>query len=170
MMFRHLFICLVIFISLSAYSEYGNLIGTNQTVTLLAGETFKILAHGQTGDNPTAEAAFILTLENENEVPFFPVRKDYAMDSNLDIIVGPCTIRMDSNNGYDWDYWCSYYIERNHNDLSVQNVSRIPVSSSSGINIILEKSSNLIDWEPVYSSSIDQTSNPEYIRTRVVNN
>ena len=170
MSIRSLFICSVLFFSFNSYSEYGNLIGTNKSVTLISGETFKILANGRTGTFSMNPAAFKLTLETGEEVGFSPILKEYANDSNLDIIVGPCTIRMASNNGYDWDYWCSYYIERHHNDLSIQNVSRIPVSSSSGINIILEKSSNLIDWEPVYSSIIDQTNNPEYIRTRVVNN
>ena len=152
--------------------EYGSLLGSAQSVTLSEGETLTVMAnnfnnYGVSSDD--INLSFPPNYDMYVGLDFFAI---YSGSQNTDVnastpyfgtIVGPCRIQLTQTGKY-----CSYKITRHEVTASPMNIVSLPSDNNGDVELLIETSTDLLTWTPVYSGSAGTSNNAAFFRTRLI--
>lgn len=159
-------------VGVTAEVEYGSLMGIEQSVTLDAGETFTVMANNfqymETGAGADLQVYSPPSSESFIRLSFYwPAgRVDLLKISttpDFGTIAGPCKIQLGSA-----DRYCSYKITRHEVSASPMNIIALPEDNNGDVELLIETSTDLMSWTPVYSGSAGTSNNAAFFRTRLI--
>ena len=160
--------------SLSAV-EYGNLTDPSQEILLNDGDTFVVLASSQnSGGNEGHNYGISVEVDGTLHILYFSdlngfQYSDYdnygvsSTSKETRTICGPGKVSINGN------FFLSYELKRaaqyQNNNINIVSVPS-DVQGAGTHNIVVETSSDLINWTPVHSSAISGGSEA-FVRTRI---
>ena len=164
-------ICLFIALTTTTMAEleYGSLIGSTQSITIASGETFTLLANNFNERYPSSTDIKVYSPpSNETYVSlqlykYSSYHLKNAVNPNFGIIAGPCKIQLSGADGY-----CSYKITRHEVTASPMNIIALPSDNNGDVDVLVEASTDLITWTPIYSGSAGTSNNAAFFRTRLI--
>ena len=156
--------------------EYGSLHGSTQSVIVEVGETFTVLANNFNALNlQDIEISFPPDYTTTVDLDFYIYNSDASGQiftknnyiENAGIIVGPCKVRLLSAARY-----CSYKVTKPDAMASStpMNIISLPDDNNGDVELLIESSTDLQSWTPVYSGSAGMSNNAAFIRTRLIQN
>jgi len=165
-------ICFGLVAGAIAEVEYGSLMGNAESVTLAAGETFTLLANNFNKGggainlySPPSANSYIELDYYYHQTAAYDSRTFHATLGNYGVIAGPCRIELSSSSGY-----CSYKITRHEVTASPMNIISLPDTNNGDVDVLIESSTDLLSWTPVYSGSAGTSNNAAFFRTRLIQN
>lgn len=163
-------------------AEFGYLYcqGSNtvsKSIILHPGDTFTPLASKALAYYSDNDVLIKTTLSDGTVLNIKTSTSSYGSDINR-TICGPCTVaitrmrdRLDLPEYHPGDFaYCSYRIDRAANTaLSPANVISLPADANGNMQVIVETSTDLLEWQQVYSFTHNNAEGTgRFFRTRII--
>lgn len=168
----------LIFATTTVADEYGYMYAkineTSADVQLMAGDKMVVLSTSMESGNeevsvsirlPDGELFIITPYIRYGNVSASSEEAKGSKPQEGRTIAGPCAVFIDGGPSY-----AAYRIVRAaHNSIQPSNVISLPADINGDMQVIVETSINLLDWDQVYSFTHDSTdSSSRFFRTRVI--
>ena len=146
--------------------EQGYLSGTN-TLTLAEGESLIVLCIINSSSS-YGDIDIEVELPPYNEQPepnIYNLRIIGDTDLASRTILGPCKIK----NQHQYHIF-GYKISSAEPFANPMNIVTLPADNDGDVDLLVETSSDLQTWSPVYSGSVGTSNTASFIRTRLIQN
>ena len=147
--------------------EYGNFWitpsnSTPSSVTLNEGDVY-------VGLGTWRQHLILSTLDGTTEVEFY-ISGDKREEVRT--IIGPAIIAPDLDQYSSTAFWSFKIIRASETESSASptplNIISLPADNNGDLDLLIETSTDLQSWTPIYSDSIGTTGTASFIRTRLI--
>jgi len=158
-------ICLLLTTPLVSHGEFIRLVkprnDLSPVLTLLDGESVRVIFSHFRGSGDTNSIELMVILDGE---PYFYSRQTLIANWNLQTIVGPATLQI---TGATETYgYITLQTHRVGDSFNPSNAIVIPSSPSGSVNVVLESSTDLINWSAAIPGSFGSNTEKRFFRVR----